>query len=88
MYRVIREFVDLQDGHYFYAVGAEYPRKGYKPDEARFEALAGANNLQHRPMIEKVADPAPKVDKETNGEAGAAPKKTPAKKRTTKKSAD
>ena len=84
MYRAVYEFVDLQDGNHFYAVGDEYPRKGYSPDEARIEELAGADNLQHKPMIAKFEDPAPKADKAVE-EKEAAPKKAAPKKRTTKK---
>lgn len=84
MYRVLRDFVDLQDDKHFYAVGDEYPRKGYEPTERRVEELAGANNLLRCPLIEKVEAPAPKADKVTE-EKEVAPKKAAPKKRTTKK---
>ncbi len=83
-YRVIRDFVDLQDDKHLYAVGDEYPRKGYEPKAYRVEELAGAYNLQHCPLIEKVEAPAPKAEKAVE-EKEDAPKKATPKKRAPKK---
>ena len=39
MYEVICAFRDLEDGGRVYKAGAKYPRKGYKPSEARIKEL-------------------------------------------------
>ena len=51
MYEVICAFRDLEDGGRVYKVGAKYPRKGYKPSEARINELSGDKNKVGKPLI-------------------------------------
>jgi hypothetical protein len=67
MYKVIKHFVDLHDKNHPYNVGDEFPRAGVIVNDVRIAELAGSNNKQGVPLIEKVED-------ETAEE-----KKTPAK---------
>ena len=61
MYRVIEVFTDLQDSNYFYSVGDEYPRAGYKPSTKRIDELSGANNKKGKPLIKAVQESAESV---------------------------
>lgn len=54
MYRVINFFTDLHDKDHEYNVGDTFPREGIKTSEERLAELAGGNNKQHKPLIEKV----------------------------------
>ena len=54
MYKVIKYFTDLQDGHYAYNVGDTYPRKGLNPSEERIAELSGSDNKQGVPLIKEV----------------------------------
>lgn len=64
MYKVIKYFVDLQDvkktksGNIYteYNVGDTYPREGLEPSAERIAELAGSDNKQHTPLIEKVEE--------------------------------
>ncbi len=56
MYKVIKHFTDLHDENYPYSVGDTFPRLGIKVTEDRIKELAGCNNKQGTPLIEKVAD--------------------------------
>ncbi len=56
MYKVIKSFFDLQDKNYSYVVGDIYPRIGAETTDGRIAELAGKNNLQGVPLIEKVED--------------------------------
>ena len=61
MYKVIKDFFDLQDAketksgtvYTEYKVGDTYPRKGLKPSAERITELLGSDNKQHTPLIEK-----------------------------------
>lgn len=53
MYKVIKRFVDLQDGNKVYEVGDVYTNT----NEARINELAGSKNKQGQPLIEKVEEP-------------------------------
>ena len=44
MIKVLKSFYDLQDNCYKYKKGDAYPRKGYKPTDARIEELASDKN--------------------------------------------
>jgi capsule polysaccharide export protein KpsE/RkpR len=55
-YKVIRYFVDLQDSNHSYEVGDSFPRLGLNVSNKRLEELAGSNNKQGRPLIEKVSE--------------------------------
>ena len=54
MWKVVKYFTDLQDGHYAYNVGDTYPRKGLNPSEERIVELSGSNNKQGVPLIKEV----------------------------------
>lgn len=62
MYKVIRAFDDRFDDYYHYDPNDKkrnsYPRKGFKPNENRFDALLKAEiselNLSGQSFIEKV----------------------------------
>lgn len=68
MYKVIKDFFDLQDAketkngpiYTEYKVGDTYPRKGLKPSAERIAELAGSDNKQHTPLIEKIEEKAEK----------------------------
>lgn len=53
-YKVIKLFTDLHDNDYLYKVGDTFPRKGISVTEERIAELAGSDNKQHTPLIEKV----------------------------------
>lgn len=71
MYKVIHYFTDLQDNCHPYNVGDVYPRKGMKVTEARLAELAGSNNMQKKPLIEKVEEQVKKPAKRTTKKAAA-----------------
>jgi hypothetical protein len=54
-YRVVHDFSDLQDNSREYHMGDSFPRPGYEPSAQRLEELAGNDNKQHCPLIEKIA---------------------------------
>lgn len=53
-YKVISYFIDLQDSNHAYNVGDQFPRVGLEVTEERIKELSGADNKQHRPLIEAV----------------------------------
>lgn len=53
MYKVIKEFTDLQDGCYEYHEGDEYPRSGAAVSPSRIDQLLGDKNRQGVPLIKK-----------------------------------
>lgn len=65
MWRVIRDFYDLQDGSHFYRVGDTFPRAGKVVSDDRLEFLASDKNLLRTPVIEKVQVKKPR--KKTEG---------------------
>lgn len=54
MYKVVHEFIDLQDEDFLYNVGDVYPRKGSEPTEERIAELSGDKNKIGKAVIEKV----------------------------------
>jgi hypothetical protein len=54
MYKVIKYFMDLQDGNHPYHVGDVFPRKGMNVSEERIAELSGSENKQGVPLIAKV----------------------------------
>lgn len=72
MYKVIKQFSDLQDNCHTYNVGDTFPRKGLTVSAERIAELSGKDNKQGAPLIKEVKE---------------APKKTTTKK-ATKKTAD
>ena len=57
MYKVINFFTDLHDNDHPYNVGDSFPRKGVKVSGERLIELAGSDNKQGKPLIEKVEEP-------------------------------
>lgn len=53
-YRVIKEFLDLEDQNHRYTVGDTYPRGGLAPTKERIMFLLSSQNLLHTPVIEEV----------------------------------
>lgn len=89
MYRVIREFKDLQDKGHHYKVGDRFPHHGLKVSEERLMELSGYDNRRHLPLIkEEHTEKAFPLTEETHeelktGETTVEPKKA---KRKAKKS--
>ncbi len=58
MYRVLVDFLDMQDGKRLYKAGDKYPRRGLNPPSERIEALLNgeksSNNLLGKKLIEHV----------------------------------
>lgn len=54
MYKVLRTFIDLQDGKHLYQKGDEYPRKGYSSSNDRVKELSTEKNKAGEPLIEVV----------------------------------
>jgi hypothetical protein len=71
MYKVIHYFTDLQDNCRPYNVGDVFPREGMEVTEARLAELAGSDNMQKKPLIEKVEEPVKKPAKRTTKKAAA-----------------
>lgn len=57
MYKVIHYFTDLQDDNHEYNVGDTFPRIGLEVSDKRIQELAGSDNKQYKPLIEKVEEP-------------------------------
>ena len=59
-YRVIKAFVDMQDGNYAYdpkdPARNTYPRKGLSVLPSRINELASSKNRQGCPLIEEIPD--------------------------------
>ena len=86
MYKVVREFYDLQDAistkggtiYHHYAEGDLYPRDGLDPSAGRIEELLGCSNAQGIPLIEPVQGSVAKVPEPTaEPEAPAAENEKP-----------
>ena len=68
-YRVIKAFVDMQDGNYAYdpkdPARNTYPRKGLNVLQSRINELASDKNRQGCPLIEEIPDVEDKPEKKT-----------------------
>ena len=68
-YRVIKAFVDMQDGNYAYdpkdPARNTYPRKGLNVLQSRINELASDKNRQKTPLIEEIPDVEEKPEKKT-----------------------
>lgn len=56
MYKVIKYFIDLQDGNHPYYVGDVFPRSGLEVKPERIAELAGSENRQGVPLIKMVEE--------------------------------
>lgn len=65
MYKVIKDFTDLQDKNHVYLAGDEFPRKGVKVDNARILELSTNANKRGEILIELVQS---EVSQEGTGE--------------------
>lgn len=54
MYKVVKDFADLLDDCYEYAVGDTYPRKGLEVSTERVAELSGCENKHGTPIIKEV----------------------------------
>lgn len=54
MYKVIKNFTDLQDNNYKYEIGDEYPRLGLNPSISRIKELSSDENKQRTPLIKEI----------------------------------
>ena len=68
MFKVIKYFCDLHDNNYPYNVGDAFPREGVEVAEKRLAELAGHENKQGVPLIEKVEAEKPKPKKKKAAE--------------------
>ena len=57
IYKVIKDFADLQDSNHVYLVGDEFPRKGMEVSDERIAELASASNKIGEALIEAVKAP-------------------------------
>lgn len=80
MYRVITNFVDLQDNNRLYRSGDVYPRHGITVSEKRLEELLSDKNRKHTPVIEAVPDNAEPINKPDTEELKPKPAKRGRKK--------
>jgi hypothetical protein len=53
MFKVIHEFLDLQDDSRYYKVGDTFPRKGFKVAKERLEELSTSANKIGVPLIQE-----------------------------------
>lgn len=56
MYRVIKEFFDLQDGNHVYKVGDTFPHNNKTVSAKRIDELATNKNKQGIPLIEEIPE--------------------------------
>ena len=66
MYKVIRDFTDLNDNRHIYRVGDEYPRSGNKVSESRIKELAGYSNNHGEPVIKEIYTEPKKKERKKN----------------------
>ena len=67
-YKVLKFFMDGQDGNHSYIPGNIYPREGLTPSEERIAELASKNNRLGEILIEPVQSTAQKKEEEKPAE--------------------
>lgn len=87
MYRVKKQFTDLQDNRYAYHEGDIFPREGLEVSAERLAELAGTKNRRGISLIEEIIDePLPFTEEpEEAAEVAEEPKEKPKPKRGRKK---
>lgn len=65
MYKVLVDFVDLQDNNRKYSAGDKFPRAGYEPSKDRIAALLSNKNKRGTAIIIEVKPETKPVEKET-----------------------
>ena len=56
MYKVIADFIDIQDGCHQYKTGDTYPFDGKVVSDSRIKELSGKNNALGHPLIKKAVE--------------------------------
>lgn len=84
MYKVIKNFRDLQDGNHRYLVGDIFPRAGVKVTLARIKELASKENKTRMPLIEEV-EPKKVIEEKPKKVEKKEVKEVKTRKKTTKK---
>lgn len=54
MYKVIHEFLDLQDNNFYYHEGDKFPREGMKATKERISELKSSDNKIGVPLIKEI----------------------------------
>ena len=65
MYKVIKSFIDLQDGNREYKVGDIFPHKNSKVFQSRINELASNKNKRGVPLIEEIPEKIEETKKKT-----------------------
>lgn len=64
MYKVLKNFQDLQDNRYSYRAGDIFPREGMKVSKERLEELSTTNNRRHLVLIKEIVESKPEIVEE------------------------
>jgi hypothetical protein len=56
MFKVIENFIDLQDNNHEYRAGDIFPRSDLKVSSKRIKELSTAQNLRDKPLIKEVVE--------------------------------
>ncbi len=80
MFKVIKNFTDLQDNNHKYVAGDTFPRDGLTVSPERLEELSTGKNRRGVPMIEKIVEQPVEVEPEKVEEVEPVKKSAPAKK--------
>ena len=76
MYRVIKEFIDLQDDNYYYKENDVFPRESKEVSEERIKELSTKNNKRGEILIEEIKEtPKDKQEETSDDEKGKKSKK-------------
>ncbi len=68
MFKVIADFVDLQDNNHKYRVGDEFPRPGVVVTDARIDELKTDANRLKKPLIKAEMKPESKQEEKPKTE--------------------
>ena len=63
MYKVIKDFIDLEDNNHKYKAGDEFPRSGLTVSNERLHELATAGNRRCTALIQEIKKPNEEVKK-------------------------
>lgn len=86
MYKVVKDFTDLNDNNHVYLAGDKYPRKGVKPSAKRIGELCSKLNKRGEVLIEEVVEKKAEPEAVEKAEVPKEEKKAkPAKKKSAKK---
>jgi hypothetical protein len=56
MYKVIKNFIDLQDANHEYRAGDVFPRSNLKVSAERLKELSTERNRRNQPLIKEIPD--------------------------------